>query len=248
MDYDENIAGVKTEFLTVYDEIEEQNASAESALVYIIYLQILKREKSKIDLAVPKTTEISSIVDLFKRHFFKNYAGTKGASRLPVLALYALYGVVIPELRRYEGKSLRPLQLHSAADSQTGSLGDIEVVDDETGEIFEAVEIKHNFPISESIADDVQRKVMSKAISRYYVLTTHDKCDPDPGAKKIFDNIKDIYNCQVIANGVMPTMRYYLRLLDDPSSIFKAYVSLLREDKTIAHEHRVGWNEIVQMK
>ncbi len=152
---------------------------------------------------------------------------------------------MVPELRRYAGKSVCPLNEHSAADSQTGSIGDIEVSDNTTSEIFEAVEVKHSLPISESIVADVQLKIMDKSISRYYILTTHQNCEPDAGAKKIIDNIKTVYDCQVISNGVIPTIRYYLRLLDDPSLIFPAYVELLRVDKALAHEHRTAWNDVV---
>ncbi len=243
--YDENIAHVKTEFLAVFDEIEEQGQPAFAALAYLIWKQVVRREEVRITLSIPKTQDIGTIVEMFRRHFFRSYKGSKGASRLPVLALQAIYSVMVPELRRYAGKTVKPLNEHSAADSQTGSIGDIEVSDDETSEIFEAVEVKHNITVTEAIAADVQLKVMDKDISRYYILTTHQNCEPDDGARRIIDNIKTVYDCQVIANGVMPTIRYYLRLLDDPSVIFPAYVELLQIDKAIAHEHRTAWNEVV---
>lgn len=246
MNYDENIAHVKQEFLTVFDELEEQGQPAPEALSYLIYKQVIRREEVRITLSIPKTQDIATIVELMRRHFFKSYKGSKGASRLPVLALHAIYSVMIKELKRYEGKSVCQLNEHSAADSQTGSIGDIEVKDDATGEIFEAVEIKHDLMITEAIAADVQQKVMDKSISRYYILTTHSNCEPDDGAKKIIENIKSVYDCQVIANGVVSSIRYYLRLLADPSAIFPAYVALLQSDKAIAHEHRTGWNEVVQ--
>ena len=243
--YDENIAYVKTEFLAVFDEIEEQGQPAFDALTYLIWKQVVRREEVRITLSIPKTQDIGTIVELFRLHFFRSYKGAKGASRLPVLALHAIYTVMVPELRRYSGKSVKPLNEHSAADSQTGSIGDIEVSDDDTMEIFEAVEVKHNLSITEAIAADVQLKVMDKVIARYYILTTHQNCEPDEGAKRIIDNIKAVYDCQVIANGVMPSIRYYLRLLDDPSAVFSAYVDLLQSDKAIAHEHRTGWNDVV---
>ena len=243
--YDENIGHVKTEFLSVFDEIEEKGQSAFDALCYIIYKQVVRREEVQITLSIPKTQDIVTIVELFRLHFFQSYKGSKGASRLPVLALHAIYSVMVPQLRRYDGKTVQPLNEHSAADSQTGSIGDIEVSTDDTGEIFEAVEVKHSLPITEAIAADVQSKVMDKSISRYYILTTHQNCEPDEGAKKIIENIKHVYECQVIANGVIPTIRYYLRLMDDPSAVFPAYVALLQRDKAIAHEHRTSWNKVV---
>lgn len=245
MNYAENIAVVKSEFLAVFDEVEEHGQSAFAALTYLIYKQVVWREEVKITLSIPKTQDIGTIVELFRLHFFRSYKGSRGASRLPVLALHAIYSVMVPELRRYAGKTVVALNAHSAADSQTGSIGDVEVSDDATGMIFEAVEVKHALPIVEAIAADVQLKVMDKAIARYYILTTHQNCEPDIGAKKIIENIKAVYDCQVIVNGVMPTIRYYLRLLEDPSAIFPAYVELLRNDKAIAHEHRTAWNDVV---
>ncbi len=244
-DYEENIALVKQPFLTVFSEIEEEQEPADIALRYLIYKQIVKRELMSITLAVPKIDDVGAIVELFQHHFFRRYGGAKGASRLPVLALHALYSVMVLELKRFDGKSLRPLQLHSAADSQTGSVGDIEVSDDNSGEIFEAVEVKHNLPITESVAADVREKVMSRNVARYYILTTSERCEPEAKAKAIFDNVKAMYGCQVIANGVISTMRYYLRLLDDPSAVFPAYVQLLTQDKALGHEHRSGWNDVV---
>ena len=246
LNYDENIAYVKTEFLTVFNEIEECGQSAFEALGYLIYRQVVRRVEVQITLSIPKTQDVLRIVELFWDHFIQSYKGSKGASRLPVLALHAIYSVMVPQLRRYEGTTVQPLEEHSAADSQTGSIGDIEVLRDETGEIFEAVEVKHLLPITEAIATDVQHKVMNKSISRYYILTTHRNCDPDDGAREIMENIRAVYDCQVIVNGVIPTIRYYLRLLDDPSAVFPAYVRLLQSEKSIAHEHRTGWNKVVK--
>lgn len=113
--YDENIAYVKTEFLAVFDEIEEQGQPAFDALTYLIWKQVVRREEVRITLSIPKTQDIGTIVELFRLHFFRSYKGAKGASRLPVLALHAIYTVMVPELRRYSGKSVKPLNEHSAA-------------------------------------------------------------------------------------------------------------------------------------
>jgi len=246
MNYDENIAHVKSEFLAVFDELEEHQQSAMDALVFLLHKQVIRREEVRITLSIPKTQEIALIAEMFRRHFFQSYKGSRGASRLPVLALHAIYSVMVPELKRYVGRTVKPLNEHSAADSQTGSLGDIEVSNDGNNEIFEAVEVKHGLPITEAIAADVQEKVMDKNVERYYILTTSAQCEPDIGAKKIIENIRNVYGCQVIANGVLPTIKYYLRLLNDPSTVFPLYVKLLGNDKGIAHEHRTAWNQVVR--
>jgi DNA (cytosine-5)-methyltransferase 1 len=246
IDYDENIAFVKRDFLIIFDELETNGESGFNALAYLVYKQVIKREDVKIKLSIPKTGDINIIVDLFSRHFFQTYKDSKGASRLPVLALHAIYSVMVQEVQRYSGKSVVNLNEHSAADAQTGSIGDIEVLDDTTGEVFEAVEVKHNIQISQTIAASVRSKIMDKSVNRYYILTTHKDCTPDDGAKSIIGNIQAMYNCQVIANGVLATIRYYLRLLVDPSNVFKNYIELLKNDKVITHEHRTVWNSIIE--
>ncbi len=49
----------------------------------------------------------------------------------------------------------------------------------------------------------------------------------------------------MIVNGVFPTIRYYLRLLADPSAVFPAYADLIQKDPAISYEHRIAWNNIV---
>ncbi|MBP1617817.1 MAG: hypothetical protein H6Q14_1644 [Bacteroidetes bacterium] len=46
--------------------------------------------KTVIALAKPHNLPISSIIDLLSKHFNRKYSA-EGASRLPVLALYAVY-------------------------------------------------------------------------------------------------------------------------------------------------------------
>lgn len=242
LSYDENIGDIKEAFLTIYDELEEQHQPAEAALRYLLWLQIEVREKKNIDLALPSTDDVMLITSFFEQHFFRRYAG-KGASRLPVLALHSLYQIMVEELLRFKGMRLAELQPHSAADSQTGSLGDIEVVDT-AGVTFEVVEVKHNLEITPAIFQTVREKVMTKKVNRYYVLTTHKNCNPD-GFKREITDIQQLFSCQVIVNGVIPSLRYYLRMLSKPSHVFPGYIRLLQRDASVTHEHREAWNNII---
>ena len=241
MQYDENIGDIKDSFLTIYDELEAQRTSATESLKLLVYLQVQFRSLKQIKIAEPKAKDISLITGMLREHFFGAYK-SKGASRLPVLAFHAIYSVLIREMRRFDGKQLRPLQEHSAADSQTGAVGDVEVVDS-AGEVFEALEIKHGIEITTKVLNDVKRKLMDRKVDRYYVLTTHANCRPD-GLANMLTQIQSRLGCQVIVNGVLPSLGYYLRLLADPSSFFPAYAALLKVDKAIAFEHREAWNKI----
>lgn len=241
MDYDENIKFVKNSFLAVYDELEENGQNPKEALAYLIYLQIKNRESKNIKLAIPRTNDIDKIVSLFESHFFASYRG-KGGSRLAVLGMFSVYKVMISEVGRYRGKELLPLKEHSAADEQTGAVGDIEISDGNG--IFEALEIKHEIPISLKMAIDAEQKIMNKKVDRYYILTTHQKCSSDEDTINIIKRVQEMYGCQMICNGVMATLKYYLRLLVQPSAVFEHYVELLAIDKSVSHEHREAWNKI----
>ena len=241
MEYDENILDIKDSFLAMYDELEEFDADPVEALRYIAYKQIQFRAAKQITIAEPKTSDITLIMSMLEAHFMYEYTA-KGASRLPVLAFHAIYSVLVKELQRFKGKVLKPLEQHSAADSQTGALGDIEV-SNENGSIFEALEIKHGMQITAKVLEDVKRKVMDKSVSRYYVLTTH-SARIDPALNEELRQIQARFGCQVILNGVLPSLFYYFRLLAEPAEFFPAYARLLKEDKAISFQHREMWNRI----
>jgi DNA (cytosine-5)-methyltransferase 1 len=240
--YEENIQYVKEPFLKTFNEIEVLNASPEAALKLLMLLQLQFRETRRIDLAIPKTNDISQIIALFRQHFFRRYEA-RGASRLPVLAFHSIYSVLVQELARFQNMTLLDLQEHSAADAQTGAIGDIEIADG-TGKIFEALEIKHDIEITHEIIEAAKRKIMTSPPDRYYLLTTHQNCDGSPLQDEL-DQIQARFGCQVIVNGVVPSLRYYLRLLKSPSLVFQYYAEALAKETAIAHEHRLAWNEIV---
>jgi DNA (cytosine-5)-methyltransferase 1 len=243
MDFPENIGAIKEPFLTCFDELQEHGQDAFRALVFLIYRQLQLREKKNVALAVPKIDDIAAIVGLFSSHFFHKYK-SKGQSRLRVLAIYAIYEEMTTQLKRYEGKTLRPLQNHAAADAQTGAIGDIEI-EGAGGELFEGIEIKHGIQITTDLIEEVALKIAPHGLERYYVLTTHEDCQPSEGMKELLRDKAQRLGCQIIPNGVIPSIRYYLRLLDNPSAVFPHYVKLLSEDAALSHEHRVAWNEIV---
>ena len=194
-------------------------------------------------MSIPKLTNVLQITNLFEDHFFYKFKDSKGASRLPVLALYAIYKVLISELQRFEGKHLKDLQAHSAADSQTGSIGDIEVAN-EDGCIFEAIEVKHGIPINIAMIDSAKQKIRGSQVERYYILTTYEEQILSGELTSAANQVEKLLGCQMIINGVIPSIRYYLRLLSNPGKVIPEYVSLLVADGAISFEHRDVWNKI----
>ena len=243
LDYDENIGVCKTHFLSVYDQLEEHAQDPLLSLTYILWRRIQLRESSKIELAKPKISDVQLITKLFENHFFYSYKDAKGGSRLPVLALFAIYSVLINELSRYKGKILKPLEAHSAADSQTGAIGDIEIVNQD-GTAFEAVEVKHDIQISSAIVNSAKQKIRGKEVDRYYILTTHHQHEPTKEILEEVEEVKRLLGCQLIVNGVIPTIKYYLRLLVNPGAVIKEYTTVLEKDSTVGFEHRDVWNKL----
>jgi DNA (cytosine-5)-methyltransferase 1 len=70
-------------------------------------------------------------------------------------------------------------------------------------------------------------------------LTQKDKID------KEIERIKNIHGCHVIANGLIPSLKYYLRLLSDTSEFIENYVNLIEIDTALKYEHKKEWNNII---
>lgn len=230
--------------LLLLNDIEEKSLSPEQVLDHVLQSLILQREQKRIDLAIPQNLSIEEIVSLLDNHFHGSYK-SHGAARLPVLALYAAYECVANECRRYEGKTLLPLESHTSADMQSGRIGDIEV-DNPDHTPYEAVEVKFDIPVSFDIVLTAKNKVEKTKVKRYYILSTKAPVESDmPEIQIIVRQLKNIHGCQLVVNGVKPTLKYYLRLLEDTSNFIDRYTRLLSSDKAILFEHKEEWNNLV---
>lgn len=235
---------VKEAFLHIINDVQENNINAQSVLSYFFCMLIKQREGLRVDLAKPHSLSIANIVKILEKHFTFNYK-CHGASRLPTLALYAAYECMMTQVSRYSGKILCPLQSHNSADSQSGRIGDIDI-NNADGSAFEGVEVKHEIAITAQLIKDSYEKFKIYKTDRYYLLTTAnmDAADWDAIEQEV-DKIRKIHGCQVIVNGVYSTLKYYLRLINDPSEFIDHYVDLLKVDKAVKYQHKVKWNDII---
>jgi len=97
--------------------------------------------ENEILLIRPYAFACNQISNLLDDHFNSSYKA-EGASRLPVLAIYAAYECLIKEAKRFEKKELLPIESHTSSDKSSGRIGDIDIIDEKKRE-FEAVEVKH---------------------------------------------------------------------------------------------------------
>lgn len=247
--YDLNYSGairpesLKKAFLGTIDFIQK-GKDLDKMLSFLFQGLIIQRNEQQIDLAKPLNLPIATIIDILSKHFDAKYF-SDGASRLPVLALYAAYQCLINETKRFEGKVLLPIESHTSADSRSGRIGDIDIVDHKE-RAFEAVEVKHGISITAQLVRDVFEKFKTTQVKRYYLLSTAniDISQADEINKEI-DRIRNIHGCHVIANGLINTLKYYLRLLTDTSEFIDKYVNLIEGDTALKFEHKKEWNNII---
>ncbi len=247
--YDSNYSGavrpesLKKAFLETIDFIES-GEKIDEVLSFFFQGLIIQRNEQQIDLAKPHNLQIAAIIELLTKHFDTRYS-SEGASRLPVLALYAAYQCLVNETKRFERKVLLPMESHTSADSRSGRIGDIDIID-EKNKAFEAVEIKHGIPITSQLVKDAFEKFKTTQVTRYYLLSTS---SIDASQKNEINNeierIKNIHGCHVIANGLIPSLKYYLRLLSDTSEFIENYVNLVEIDTALKFEHKKEWNNII---
>ena len=167
-------AQVYSDALNLLKDVAEGRASAEDVLTDAIRILITMRDDRKTKLkdlvaaiergkdALPLASE--AIVRLIEQHL-----ACKNASRLPVLVVTAAYQAAADKL----GEVVLPLKSHTAADEQTGAMGDVEVClanDDNVVTIYE-------MKMKRVTVDDINRalqKIVPKNhhIDNYVFITT----------------------------------------------------------------------------
>ena len=246
LDYPGNIrpASVKRAFLSIIDGVQTGGAPAEPVLRGLLWGLVEFRERnSRIALARPVNLSISETVDKIRRHYAMQF---QGAARLPVLAIHAMLSIVTREVERYAECSLLPLEHHTAADTRTDTVGDVQIVNSD-GVPFEGYEIKHNIPITSALIGTSFEKFRATPIERFYILTTYDHADYAEFAPDI-QRVADVHGCQLIVNGIDRTLMYYLRLVRRPSEFIHQYVSRLESDQSIGFQLKTAWNQIAESR
>ena len=222
---------VKQTFLEILNDIEVNQADPLEYLVTILALLLEHQEAQVIILPVFRdSTELTilDVVHMLEQHFFSSYTGA-GASRLPVIAIYSIYALLIRH-PRFAEKQLMPLKSHTTSDTKSDSLGDVEITDAD-GNFFEVVEVKHGKPITPSMVRIAYEKLKSHRLNRFYLLTTHTPDTED--AANIVELINQIYRqhgCEIIVNGLINSIKYYLRLIDNTSEFIQLYTQNLVQD------------------
>ncbi|GHT22957.1 hypothetical protein FACS189419_06240 [Planctomycetales bacterium] len=187
-----------------------------------------------------------AVQEMLDKHF-----AIKLSSRLPVIAIYTVYEQLFKQIKRYNGKVLRPLNVHTSSDKH--GYGDVEIWN-ANNTPFEMVEIKHNISIDRNLIFDIVKKSEGTSIKRYYVLTTakdnFTSVDEEQYINKFILKIKNDSGLDVIANGIRYSLKYYLRFIDDYKDFIKSYTKNLIEDAKNSTEvqefHIAVWRDILR--
>lgn len=238
---------VKSAFLHLLDFVEKNKAKSKDCLYYLLQLLVIQREQNKVEinpLANKSKYSIQEIVSLLTSHF--EQTNQVGTARLPVLAIYSVYQIMIEELARYKDKSLQPLGSHTSADLRSGDIGDVQI-NDKDGKPFEGVEVKYGKVIDSVLVEDAFEKIKPHPVNRYYLLSTEITTGEE--LEKIQNTIAEIrekHGCQVIVNGLIHSIKYYLRLINDTDQFMKNYTENVINDPAIKIDHKRAWKELVE--
>ncbi|MDD5341806.1 MAG: hypothetical protein PHI73_00495 [Patescibacteria group bacterium] len=247
--YEGEISGkdMKKSFLRIIDSIQKHPALTENYLRFILNGSIAFRDKNTIEIKKIFNGDgltIATIVNLLEEHFTENYK-THGGSKLPVLAFYAIYKILVSELGRYNGCELLPLGSHTASDRTSKSSGDIEVT--KNGKIFESVEVKLDKQIDITMTRIAYEKIVRFNPIRYYILSYIGIKEQDKNViEDLIKEIKTKHGCQLIVNGLLHTLRYYLRLISDPKYFFNSYIKLVENDTEIRPIHKMKLKGLIK--
>lgn len=238
---------LRAAFLRIMDSIETRKVNPEYLLEYLLEKAIFIQKAKDVDIHRNENTKytITEIMHLLGRHFSESDA--VGTARLPVLAVYSVYQCITDELGRYTNKALKPMASHTTSDLRSGDIGDIQV-NNENGTEFEGIEVKYGIKITPQLMLDSYEKFKHKpSVERYYILSTIEPTDLEKEAlQSVTETIFNEHGAQFIANGLMNTIKYYLRLIDNTDHFLDFYTKNIMDDSVIKVEHKELWKKLLE--
>ncbi len=247
LDYNGKISDktAREAFLKLIDYIQKDILSSENALSYLLF-KISEVLKNNIVKITPITSinhiTIGQVYAFLEEQFSYKYH-VYGGAKLPVIAFHTIYELICLELKRYENCILSPLGNHNASDKTSKTSGDIEIFKNDS--LFETVEIKLDKKIDYHTVKIAQEKIYTFSPERYYILSGVG-VDNQEECNKLITEIKTHHGCQIIVNGLLPTLKYYLRLISSLEYFIKLYLRNIENDQSLQKIHKDTCNELVK--
>jgi DNA adenine methylase len=217
--------------LDILNTVHSKQETAEDVLYEIIrFLLIVKKEDEKrmkqliADLKQPDILLLSAeeIVTLLEQHL-----NCKHSSRLPVLIVASAYQTV----RNQIGEMNKSLEAHNAADKQTGSIGDVEIVLTNEDKIVTCYEMKDK-RVTKTDIDVAIQKLPEHKIDNYIFITT------DIIELEVAEYAKGLYEKTGIEFAILDCVgfiRHFLHFFHRQRNIFlNTYQSMVLAEPTSA--------------
>lgn len=212
--------------------VESGKLAAEDLLTECIRELLLLRNEQDVRLAqlldelATARGEVSlSSEDILK--LIEQHLDSKHASRLPVLAVAAVYQAASRQL----GERAKPLQVHNAADRQTRSLGDVEITLIDDDKVVTTYEMKDK----EVTVEDVQLALAKLQNFPFrpdnYLFVTTAAID-----KRVVEYARELYRAMGVEFAVLDCLaflRHFLHLFHRSRLDFlEAYQALVLAEPT----------------
>lgn len=237
--------GNKEAFLGLIHAVQMEGVDPFSCIVLLIALDLRNKQKAVFQYPQPEGLTIQEIFAAVIEHH-QNAQG-QGRSRLPVLAIQAIYQCLVVEISRYKDTTLRnPPNRHTANDKE-GWIGDIQI-DRLDGTPFEGIEVKSGIKITSDIVRALPEKFADQAVDRYYILSTANPYIAKNELDEVMQTVEQVRQqtgCQVIVNGLNQSLRYYLRLVSDSNKFLTNYTEQIQTDLDVKDEHKELWAQIL---
>lgn len=246
MSYNGEVGPLKPTFLETVDYIEKHPTHALNMLRILLNIVdgIAKSNVVEINpLENPENLTIDKIIHALTEHFLEKY-GTHNGAKLPVLAFHSIYTSLINELKRYDGCTLAELSSLTACDKTNKASGDIEIF--RNSSVFESIEIKLDKKITAQILRVAEEKIYKWNPQRYYILSVYgiEESEKDE-INEIVLRVLNEHGCQIIINGLIPTIKYYLRLIENLDDFVKNYSQAVELDGELQKVHKEKWAELL---
>jgi DNA adenine methylase len=166
-------AELYTSILEILDAIQSGKASAMAALSELVRLLIIERDErqSRIENLKKGLQAEASELPLSSEdtvRLIEQHLALKHSSRLPVLVIAAAYRAASTKL----GESVLRLNPHTAADSQTGAMGDVEITLLGENKVVTTYEMKDKAVTIGDIDIAIQKIAEGADVQNYLFVTT----------------------------------------------------------------------------
>ncbi len=228
---------VKKAFLEIIDYIQNNPKKTEECSIFLIYLaqKIIKNKINITKLKNKESIDIEKIISFLDKCFNYPYK-ERGGSKIPVIAIYSIFMILVKELERYKGCKLKPLGSHTASDRTSKTSGDIEIVNIRNS-LEESIEIKFGKTIDPHLIRNIKNKIYTYNPKRYCIFSTK----PIRNKNEVFQivsKIKKEHGCYLILNGILPTLKYYLRLISSKKAFLNNFFTMIMDDSELQSIHK----------